>query len=403
MSLSVLQAANYVLPLLTLPYLIRVLGADKFGLLAFATAIITYFSILTDYGFNLSATREVSIHRQQKEELNAVFSAVMTLKMVLLLGGFVLMTLIVFANSKFTAHWPVFFLTFGTVLGQALFPVWFFQGMEQMKYVTYLNIAAKSAFTVLVFVLVRRDSDYLIVPALTSAGGIIAGAWSLYIVGKKFDVRFRWQSRERLAAEMRKGWHIFVATSFGSLYRESNTVILGFMGSSAIVGYYAIAEKIVKAIQSVQTPVGQALFPHLARKQGSNVLRDYVIKHWKAVTAAYGMLWLAVFACSELIVHRLAGAADARVLVDFRILSPIIFVGGLNFYFGVLGLLSTGRSKAFSAAVGVAGGFNVFACLFLSYLFKDAGAACAVLASELVLLVLIVRNVRRESRSDLAA
>ena len=400
LSLSVLQAANYVLPLLTLPYLIHVLGAEKFGLLAFATAITAYFTTFTDYGFNLSATREISIHRDDDEEISRIFSAVMILKMGLLILGLLILIALVLISEKFSHNWAVFYLTFGAVIGQALFPVWFFQGMEQMKYVTYLNIGAKAAFTVLVFVFVHGDSDYLWVPGLTSAGGILAAVWSLYIVKKKFNVRFRLQPLWTLLAELKKGWHIFVATSFGSLYRESNTVILGFLASPAAVGYYAIAEKIVKAIQSAQTPVGQALFPHLARKEGGNVLTTFVLKYWKKVAAIYGLAWLSVLAASCPIIHLLAGGKDPRILTDFRVLATIVFVGGLNFYFGVLGLLSSGKSKAFSQAVGIAGTFNVVLCLSLSYFFADIGATIAVTLSEMLLLAIIVRQVRHAIREE---
>jgi PST family polysaccharide transporter len=401
-SLSVLQAANYILPLLTLPYLIRVLGAEKFGLLSFATAITAYFATLTDYGFNLSATREVSINRNQPDALARIFSSVMTIKAGLLLVSLLLMTLIVFATEKFSSHWPIFFLTFGTVIGQMLLPVWFFQGMEEMKYVTYLNIGAKFVFTVLVFWLVNASSDYLIVPALTSAGGIVSGAWSLYIIRKRFGVRFRWQPWGSLLAELKSGWHIFAATSFGTLYRESNTVILGFLCSPVVVGYYAIAEKIVKAIQSVQTPLGQAFFPYFSRKTPKEVLHDYVLRHQKLVIAAYGLLWAGILIGSEIIIRRLSGASDQHVLSDFRILSTIIFIGGLNYYFGVLGLLTIGKSKLFSRAVGVAGLFNLSACMLLAYFYEDTGAAVSVVLSEVVLLMIVVRHLRAESRAELA-
>lgn len=400
LSLSVLQAANYVLPLLTLPYLIRVLGAEKFGLLAFATAITSYFSILTDYGFNLSATRDIAIHRNNNADINRIFSSVMTLKIGFLIVSAGLMALIVFLSPKFSQHWQAFVLTFGAVIGQALFPVWLFQGLEQMKYVTYLNIGAKLAFTVLVFVFVHDDQAYLFVPALTSAGSIIAGVWSLQIARKRFNIQFYRQERSALVVELKKGWHVFIATSFSSLYRESNTVILGFLTSPVIVGYYAIAEKIVKAIQGAQTPLGQALFPYLARRSGQHLLRGFVLRHWMKATFIYGVACFVVMASSSFIVRHLAALSFQYVLFDFRVLSIIVFIGGLNFYFGVLGLLSAGKNGEFSRAVGVAGFSNIFLCFILSYFLGHHGAAFAVVISEAVLLLLVVKSVLRLSQSE---
>ena len=140
-SLSVLQAITYVLPVLILPYLFRVIGPEKFGLIAFAQAFAQYFMILTDYGFSISATKEISLCQHDRAEVNKVFSSVMTMKIVLAIVSLVLLSCAVYFIPKFRNDWMVYMLSFGAVLGNTLFPVWFFQGTEKMKYIADLNIA----------------------------------------------------------------------------------------------------------------------------------------------------------------------------------------------------------------------------------------------------------------------
>jgi len=269
-ALTALQAANYILPLITLPYLVKTLGVEYFGLLAFATATIAYFGILTDYGFNLTATKEISINRDNKEKITEIFSSVMSIKFLLLLLSFTLLSSILFVFDKFNNDWHIYLLTFGTVVGQFLFPVWFFQGMEKMKYITYLNLLSKSIFTIAIFIFVQEESDAYLVPLFFSLGSIIAGVISLYIIHKHFKLTFTLQNRATIKHYLLDGWHVFLSRFYVSLYTTTNILLLGLMTSNIAVGYYSIAEKIVLAIGGLFEPVNQTIYPYLARKYKEN-------------------------------------------------------------------------------------------------------------------------------------
>jgi len=347
-SLLILQGANYVLPLITFPYLVQVLGIDYFGLLAFATAIIAYLSIITDYGFNLTATREISIHRDNKEKVIEIFSAVMTIKFILMILSFLLLFVIVFSFEKFSTHWDIYFFTFATVVGQVLFPVWFFQGMESMKYISYLNIFAKSIFTIAIFIFVEEQSDFYLVPLFTSAGFIVAGLWSLFLIHKKFDITFKWQSINTLKEYLIDGWHIFISRIYVNLYTTTNIILLGVFTNNTAVGYYSIAEKIVVAIGGLFEPANQTIFPYLARKYKENFTQFVVFVKKIALLFFFISLSFVLFFeyFKETVVYLVTGSYNLEVSV----LLGVFLLRVLSYPFGALfsnSLIIMNRKKEF--------------------------------------------------------
>lgn len=145
MSLLSVQGVNYLLPLITLPYLLRVLGPEKFGVVAFAQAFVQYFVLFTDYGFNLTATKAISIYRDEKKSIRNLFYNNVDKDFI---NGFsfIVLILIVFSVDKFKIDWNIYISTFGIVIGNVMFPIWFFQGMENMKVVSILNAISKIIF-----------------------------------------------------------------------------------------------------------------------------------------------------------------------------------------------------------------------------------------------------------------
>jgi PST family polysaccharide transporter len=195
----------------------------------------------------------------------------MTIKVILMFVSFLLLAILVFSFDKFSKDWLVYFLTFGTVVGQVLFPIWFFQGMEQMKYITYLNILSKVIFTIAIFLFVQEQSDFYLVPLLTSVGFLVAGIWSLYLVKKEFGVWFELQTIDTIKHHLIEGWHVFVSRIYVNLYIGTNTILLGIFTNNTITGYYAIAEKIILAIGGIFEPFHQTMFPYLAKVYKKNI------------------------------------------------------------------------------------------------------------------------------------
>jgi len=388
-SLSILQGANYILPLITFPYLVRVLGVEKFGLLAFAGATIAYFNILTDYGFNLTATREVSIYRDNKSKLNEIFSSVMIIKFILMIISFILLLLLIFTFDKFRQNYKIFIFTFGMVIGQVLFPQWFFQGIERMKYITFLNILAKAIFTIAIFVFIHKSSDYWKVPLINSLGFIVTGILALYIIFRDFKIKFSFQSFNTLKHYFLDGWHVFISNIAISLYTVSTTFILGLFTNNTIVGYYSIADKIKSAAQGLLKPVFQAIYPYVSKKVKEN--KEEGLKFIKTITIYIGVfsfiLSFLLFLFAPEIIHLVVGEKYERSILILRIIAFLPFITALSNILGIQTMLNFNRKKAFSKILINGSILNIFLSLILVPMFTEVGSAISVLVVEIFITI----------------
>ena len=264
-SLSVLQGLNMILPLITLPYLVKVLGIENFGLINFALAIIMYFNILVSFGFELSATREISLHRDDLEKISEIFSAVMIIKTMMALISIFILSILITSIEMFSEHILLYYVTFGIVIGNVVFPSWFFQGMERMKYITYINVVSKVIFTVLIFILVEERSDYIYVPILNSLAAIFAGLYSLWLIFKLFNIKIIIPTKKVIISQIKDSYLFFLSRVANNGSRYLATTIIGIYFGNIIVGYYSMVEKLFYAFMTLGGIVSQTIYPYMSR------------------------------------------------------------------------------------------------------------------------------------------
>jgi PST family polysaccharide transporter len=385
-SLSIVQFANYLAPLITLPYLFRVLGLEKYGLTELARAVSVYFLILTDYGFSLSATREISVHRDDPQRVAEVFSCVLLLKFLLVIFSALVLALLVCAVPRLRADWPVYFLSFGNVIGMWLFPLWLFQGLERMKYIPLLNVTAKTLVIIAVFVFIRGPADYLYAPLFQSAGTLLIGLAGLILALRLFRVRFRFPSRAALMRELANGWHLFLSRVAITLYTTSNIVILGLLTDNVFVAYYAAGDKIVRAAtDGLHIPLSQAIFPHVGQLAGRSkaaALR-FAARVAKLLSAATLLISVGLFAAAPYIARIVLGAeARSGVPTVIRILALLPFLVGLSNVFGVQIMVNFGLKKLLARILLAAGVLNIILAVLLAVPLHHAGVALASLVTE---------------------
>ncbi|PLR83137.1 flippase [Bacillus canaveralius] len=391
LSLASVQGLNFILPLITLPYLLLVLGPAKFGLISFAQALIQYFMIFTDYGFNLVATKEIALNRENNKKVSVIFSSVMVVKIVLLLLCLLVLFILVQFVPKFQSDGIIYYYTFGMVIGNVLFPVWFFQGMEHMKVISILNILSKTIFTISIFVFVKDSSQFLYVPIFNSLGYMMIGLIGFYMVLFRYKIRFAWPSKAEILFQLKEGRDIFISTIMTSLYTTSNTFILGFFASNTVVGYFSSAERVIRALTSVVAPLVQTVYPFLSKALHESQQRGLWILNrlFYLVTFSMGTLSIIIGLFANDLVNLFLGPEYAASVPLMQILSPLPLIIGWANIFSTLTMVTFDYKKQLSFVYIAASTLSVLLMFILIPTFREYGTAWIALITEIVATLLM--------------
>lgn len=266
-SLSALQLVGMILPLLTLPYILRVIGFDKYGLIVFSSSLVAYFTSLTDFSFQVTATRDVAVFKHSPKKLDIIYSKVLIIKLLFLLVSWTIIGTIVCSFTSFFEHWEIYLYTSLSLLGYVFFPEWFFQGIEKMRYITYLNLGVKLFFTLCIFIFIREESDYWIYPLLQSMGFIGAGAIGQYILVRKYKLNFMWLPFKTIFKTIKTNTPIFINRFVPTLYNNTSTFLLGLLAAKQYVGIYQAILIIINLSIALIEVASRVFFPFLNRKK----------------------------------------------------------------------------------------------------------------------------------------
>jgi PST family polysaccharide transporter len=385
-SMMAIQAGSYLLPLVNIPYLLRVIGPEHYGLIAFSQAVMMYFVTLNDYGFNLSATRELAVHRDDPVMRSELYCAVMTIKCSFCLLSFLILCMLVHFVPKFHGNGPIFFASFGIVVGTMLFPQWFFQGIEKMYWISAVNLIANLAFTAGIYLLVRHSSDYLIAAIVQAGGKLVAGILGLIILFSTEHVKLSAPTLGQLRHRLSDGWHLFMSSAAATFYTSSNAVVLGFVCGMTQVGYFSAAYKIFAAGQMLVSPMCQAIYPHVCSlaHRSRQLAVDYLRKAMIVIGGLTFLGGLLILVLAVPIVRIAMGAkymASVPVL-EFMALTP--FACAINNIYGTQGMLNFGMKPQYSRIIVLSAIFSNIILVPLCYWFQAPGAAASALITETV-------------------
>lgn len=264
-SLFVLRGFQFLIPLVTLPYLVRTIGIENFGLVNFALSLGAYFGAIIQFGFGITATREIARHRDDPIKLAQIYSATLTASILLALVSAVLFTFIVFSFDKFNSYLNLYLFTLAFIVFQGLFPIWFFQGMEKMKYITFLSLGTSAMFLIGLFAFVKQEEDFILVPLLSAAAAFITFMIAITLIKKQFKVNFTHPKIQEIKFIYQNGHHAFVNQLAPNLYNNSAVFLLGLFTNNTLVGLYISATKIIDAMISFGYILSNTFLPYLSR------------------------------------------------------------------------------------------------------------------------------------------
>ncbi len=371
--LSLLQVAGYVFPLISMPYLARVIGAEGFGKIAFASAIVVWIQTISDWGFNLTATRDVAQNRDNKELVSIIFSNVLWARSILTLLSGIILLLVVLLVPYLRENADIIFVTFLLVPGYILFPEWFFQAIEKMKYTTFFNLFLKLVFTVAVFVFIHKREDYLIQPLLTTIGYLLCGIGALYLIFKKWGYTLYKPQWTEIFETIRNSTDVFVNNLMPNLYNSFSVMLLGFFGGSTANGIYDGGNRFPSIFYQFQSVLSRVFYPFLSRRPDKHSFYAKL----NIVSALVGSVILVLI--SPLIIKIMLGDEFEKSVVVMQILSFSVVFLAMGYTYGTNFLIINHKEKPLRNLTFISSIVGMCVSVPLVYYFSYIGAAVTVL------------------------
>lgn len=382
-ALGWVQLATFVLPLVTLPYLARTLGPRALGVLVFAQAFSGFVYLLSEYGFGLSAGRDIAARRGDEQPPDDIVAAVQGAKLALfaltvLLGAVALLLVPNFRDSP-----EYLLLAVADAIALGLSPLWYFRGIERLRLAATLNLLARVVATVGVILLVKSRDQGWIVLAVSAATDLVASAVSLAVMYRQVSwERPTWTGTRQA---LRDGWHLFLYNASLVLYTTANAFVLGLLAPATQVAFFGGAERMSRAATRMVGPVSEALFPRVTYllAQGERQRARFVAGRSLLYLTGLGLLAAAALALlAPWIVGLVLGDGYGAAVPVLRVLALLIPLIAASNVLGIQWAIPLGFDKQFTRVILLAGPLNLAMLAVLVPLLQALGAAVAVVVTE---------------------
>lgn len=382
--LFIVQIINYVAPFLVLPYLSRVLSVDNFGLLMMIISASSIALIVTDYGFSLSGPLFVAVNKHNKVVINQYIGTIYLIKSVLIsIIWFLFLFIYFISDNEITSHFSNILWLGVIITTQSFQPIWFFQGLEKMKNITFSLIISKSVYVILIFCLVKTNhvERVFLALVLSNVVTLVISNYLLYRNGYAIGTPCNKLFRD----EIKNSFPFFLSRAAVGVYTSASTFIVGSFAGLNQAAVYSSAEKLYQAGQNALSPISQALYPYLARSGDKKTLYKFVVLFFILLC----MICILSSYYSNTIVMLFFGNkynAASQVLNVFLLSLVITFV---SFNFGYPAFAAIKRVQIVNYTVVLGGGLQLLMIIILivSEKITPLNIARSVLFTETLVLI----------------
>jgi PST family polysaccharide transporter len=397
-SLGIVQAISSLLQIAVVPYVIKMIGIDGYGVVSVAQVVMFFLIVFTDYGSGQVATREIALHRSDTEKVSAIFFKVLFSRLLLCIVAFFVLLAIVLIIPFFRIHLFLYLTGFAFVAGQSLLLTWFFQGINKMHFIAIATLVARIIFAILVFIFIKNKADDFYFLFFLGIGNVAAGLVSIFFVLKKFKLIYIKPLRGDIVQELKDGWRITVSNLSISTCQYLNIVILRIFTNDLVAGYYGIAEKIFFTIRQVLGIFSQAIYPEVCRimLEGPAKVISFFKKLYIPFLVAVILGCTVAFIIAPQILYFFLKADYGAAVILLRVLLITSVIVCLDIP-AALGLLAMHQDKRYFQVYTLATVLNIVLNIILVHYFNATGTVLAILATELFILVGLVTGVYRYS------
>ncbi len=397
-----IQFINLLIPLISYPYLLRVIGPEKYGLIAVANSIGAILVTLTEYGISFIGIRDVSRISDEVEKVSQYFSKAIVIRALIFALCVIVIVPVILGVPILQRHAILFILTIVAIFPGMMFPQWLYIGIQKIRQYNYILLLSKALSVALVFILITAESDYAIFPLVNLIPACIV-VWVNLLYLKKIGIRLRVISIEHVWDHLRSEFYPFISQSLTSLYVQINPILLlALLHDAAMVGYYAVAEKIVLLFKSLFSPFNQLFLPdisnqfvHSPAKAMSNV------KQYSAVIGVINFAGMTVLILSaKQVIMLFAGEHFMNSVSAIQLLSPMMLFVALNNLAGVHVMLNLEMKREFFIGI-IAGVFaNIALLIVLVPHFSYVSPAVSWTISEGIVLGIFVLYLRKKIQGN---